>query len=84
MLQKYLREPRFKNVSKWLNLLLKLNKSNRIAQRPLLVAISEIDKMIRNLREIGSSNYFVYPEVAPCERSHQFFQCRSIPFANTS
>ena len=68
MLQKYLGEPRFKNVSKWLNLLLKLNKYNRIAQRPLLVAISEIDKMIRNLREIGSSNYFAYPEVAPMRK----------------
>lgn len=68
MLQKYLREPRFKNISKWLNLLLNLNKSNRIAQRPLLVAISEIDKMIRNLRQIGSSNYFDYPEVAPTRK----------------
>ena len=68
MIQKYLKEPRFKNVNKWLHLLMDQNKSNRIAQRPLLVAISEIDKMIRNLREIGSSNYFTYPEVAPTRK----------------
>ena len=65
MLEKYLREPRFKNVSKWLHLLINLNKLNRIAQRPLLVAISEVDKMFTNLREVGASNYFSYPEVAP-------------------
>ena len=68
MIQKYLKEPRFKNVNKWLHLLLKQNKSNRVAQRPLLVAISEIDKMIRNIREIGLSNYFAYPEVAPMRK----------------
>ena len=65
MLEKYLREPRFKNVSKWLHLLINLNKLNRIAQRPLLVAISEVDKMFTNLREVGASNYFSYPEVPP-------------------
>ena len=68
MLEKYLREPRFKNISKWLHLLLNLNKSNRISQRPLLVAISEIDKMFRNLREVGSANNFTYPDVAPLRK----------------
>ena len=68
MLENYLREPRLKNIGKWLHLLLNLNKTNRIAQRPLLVAISEIDKMFRNLREVGASNNFTYPDVAPMRK----------------
>merc|ERR1719508_159820 len=42
-----------------------MNKKNRVAQRPLLMAISEIDKMIRTLKSSGKEMGFSYPEVVP-------------------
>ena len=68
MFEKYFREPRFKYVSKWVHLLINLNRINRIAQRPLLVAVSELDSMIRSVRSVGSANGFVFPDVAPTKK----------------
>ena len=68
MFERYFREPRFKYVSKWVHLLINLNRINRIAQRPLLVAVSELDSMIRSIRSVGSANGFVFPDVAPTKK----------------
>ena len=65
MLEKYLKEPRFKHVSNLVYMLVNMNKKNRVAQRPLLMAISEIDKMIRTLKSSGKEIGFSYPEVVP-------------------
>ena len=63
-----MKEMRFKSVRKWVHLLISQNKMNRIAQRPLLVAVSEVDKMIRSIKSCGKDAGFVFPVEAPLRK----------------
>ena len=62
---KYEKQPRLKSMMDFKNTLVKVCKTNRVAQRPLLLAVAKMDEMIRYMRGQGDSMGLLYPAEAP-------------------
>ena len=63
--KRYEKHPKFRMLMDMKNMMVKLCKANRIAQRPLLVAVSKLDAFIRAMRALGRRSGFTFPAEAP-------------------
>ena len=65
MFRRYEKQPRLKSLMDFKNVLIKVCKSNRIAQRPLLVAVAKLDEAFRSMRGQGIKLGLTFPAKAP-------------------